>query len=210
MGSLSTLLTARAPIGATGPAGATGVGVNGASGIQGATGVGINGATGPAGTSGGITSGTAQASTSGTSFDFTGIPSGAKRITVMFSGVSTNGTSPVQVRLGTASGIEATGYTGSQSVVQSATATGTMSTGFNIMTGTAGFIVLNGQMIISLISANSYVSTHIMGCTVNGQAETTYLGGGAKTLGGTLTQLRITTANGTDAFDAGSINILYE
>jgi hypothetical protein len=33
---------------------------------------------------------------------------------------------------------------------------------------------------------------------------------GSKTLSGTLDRVRITTVNGTDTFDAGSINILYE
>jgi hypothetical protein len=54
----------------------------------------------------GITSGTAVASTSGTSIDFTSIPLWVKRITVMFAGVSTNGTSPFLVQLGDAGGIE--------------------------------------------------------------------------------------------------------
>jgi hypothetical protein len=60
----------------------------------------------------GITSGTAVASTSGVSIDFTSIPSWVKRITVMFSGVSTNGTSPLQVQLGTSGGVDATSYIG--------------------------------------------------------------------------------------------------
>jgi hypothetical protein len=34
--------------------------------------------------------------------------------------------------------------------------------------------------------------------------------GGFVPLSGTLDRVRITTANGTDTFDAGSINILYE
>ena len=38
---------------------------------------------------------TAQNTTSGTSIDFTGIPSWVKRITVMFQGVSTTGSSQV-------------------------------------------------------------------------------------------------------------------
>jgi hypothetical protein len=33
---------------------------------------------------------------------------------------------------------------------------------------------------------------------------------GTKTLSDTLTQIRITTVNGTDTFDAGSVNIIYE
>jgi hypothetical protein len=34
--------------------------------------------------------------------------------------------------------------------------------------------------------------------------------GGSVTLSGTLDRVRITTVSGTDTFDAGSINILYE
>jgi hypothetical protein len=33
---------------------------------------------------------------------------------------------------------------------------------------------------------------------------------GTKSLSATLDRIRITTVNGTDTFDAGSINILYE
>ena len=51
----------------------------------------------------GLQTGTAVASTSGTSNDFTSIPSWVKRITVMFNGVSTNGTSPVQLQIGAGS-----------------------------------------------------------------------------------------------------------
>jgi hypothetical protein len=55
-------------------------------------------------------SGTAVASTSGTSIDFTSIPAWVKKITVMFDRVSTNGTSFVQVQLGTSGGFVITGY----------------------------------------------------------------------------------------------------
>jgi hypothetical protein len=40
--------------------------------------------------------------------------------------------------------------------------------------------------------------------------RTFFLVSGSKVLSDTLTQVRITTANGTDAFDAGSINIIFE
>jgi hypothetical protein len=33
---------------------------------------------------------------------------------------------------------------------------------------------------------------------------------GSVTLSGTLDRIRLTTANGTDTFDAGSVNIMYE
>ena len=59
-----------------------------------------------------IVRGTAVASTSGTSIDFTGIPAWVERITVMFSGVSGSGTSNFLLQIGDAGGIENTGYSG--------------------------------------------------------------------------------------------------
>lgn len=133
---------------------------------------------------------------SGTSVDFTKIPSWAKKITVMFNGVSTNGTSLVQVQLGTSSGFITTGY---------ASAGGSV-TGFSIAGSVAASDVRYGSSIISLLGSNIWTVTG--GCVVNG---TTFgATAGAVTLSGTLDMIRITTVNGTDTFDAGAINILVE
>ena len=163
-----------------------------------------NGAT--AGTTefaGSITSGTAVASTSGTSIDFTGIPSYVKRITVMFAGVSTNGASFKRVQIGTSGGIETTGYLGSDSQnAIPATTTG----GFDIASNAAPD-VLHGAMMLMNISGNTWVCVLMTGKSDYGTIHT---GGFSKPLAGTLDRVRITTVNGTDTFDAGSINILYE
>ena len=152
-----------------------------------------------------ITSGIAQNSTSGTSITFTGIPSWAKRVTVMFNQVSTNGTSHYLVQLGTAGGIVTTGYT-----AECYNCSGPGST-----TSTAGFIAIQqgaayavaGQLVFSPVdSSNNYVGTGML-TTPNYVADVI---GGNISLGGTLDRVRITTVNGTDTFDAGSINILYE
>ena len=153
-----------------------------------------------------ITSATAKASTSGTSIDFTGIPSWAKRITVMLSGVSTNGTSNLQIQLGSGS-ITTSGYT--------STAASTYGAGTAINTSTAGLIstveiqaagVLFGNAIICLQnSSNGFTSSSVL----SGNSRMQYASGGV-TLSGTLDRVRITTVNGTDVFDAGSINIMYE
>lgn len=152
-----------------------------------------------------IVSGTAVASTSGTSIDFTLIPNWVKRITVMLRGVSTNGSSPVQIQLGDSGGIEITGYVGSSRFAGAATS---FSAGFLLETtgGTASY-VREATYIFNNISGNNW-----MGFCLNGlsnQPEVFYAAG-SKQLSDVLTQLRITTANGTDAFDAGTINILYE
>ena len=160
---------------------------------------------------GGITSGTAVASTSGTSIDFTGIPSWVKRVTVMFSGVSTNGTSLPQIQLGDSGGVETTGYTaGSSTVAPSSIATTSYTTGFVIRTDALAAIVMDGFITVNLISSST--NTWAAGGTIYAPTPSAYLAlvAGGKSLSATLDRVRITTVNGTDTFDAGSINILYE
>jgi hypothetical protein len=155
-----------------------------------------------------LTSDTAQASTSGTSIDFTSIPSWVKRVTVMFSGVSTNGTSIPQIQLGSGS-FTTSGYIGSSFVGPngSSPAGAVNSAGFLIGGNSGAGYSRSGIMIINLLTGNTWVSSHTMGDNVNNYV---YWGGGSIALGGVLDRVRITTVNGTDTFDAGSINIMYE
>jgi len=156
-----------------------------------------------------LTSGTAVASTSGTSIDFTSIPSWVKRITVIFSNVSTNGTSGILVRLGTSGGIVSTGYISTSVTLDSSgnSAGQTGTAGFNYYNDNASYAHY-GSMTLSLVDStnNIWVSNHV------GRFSTTNMvsGGGGLTLSSVLTQVRITTVNGTNTFDAGSINIFYE
>ena len=154
-----------------------------------------------------IVSGTAVASTSGTSIDFTGIPSWVKRITVMFSGVSTNGTSIIQLQLGDSGGIETTGYTSGAWLANTTNANST--TGLIISGANAANFLFDGNMIVCLVDSatNKWSFSSTMSGSVSGMNS---MGGGAKSLSATLDRVRITTVNGTDTFDAGSINILYE
>ena len=163
-------------------------------------------------TVGNINSRTAQASTSGTSIDFTSIPSGTKRITVMFNGVSTSGSSVPQIRLGSGS-VDATGYTQANGQVVNAGATvisNNPTTGFGLNGNiwSSGVVIVGKIEFVLLNSAtNLWIATGVLGRTDSGGIE---LLGGAKTLSGVLDRIRITTVNGTDTFTAGSINILYE
>ena len=159
-----------------------------------------------AGTLAPIVSATAQASTSGTVIDFTGIPSWVKRITVMFSGVSTSGTSPILIQLGDSGGVENTGYVSLAAQITTSTVANTTSTaGLIQVFGAIAANTLNGSTIISLLNSNNWVS---QGCAAYTDRQAT--SGGSKTLSATLDRIRITTVNGTDTFDAGTINILYE
>jgi hypothetical protein len=168
----------------------------------------LNGAVMTAMASSVLTTGTAQASTSGTSIDFTGIPSWVKRITVMFNGVSTNGTSNKQIQLGDSGGFETTGYLGASVQLTDAASVNaaTITTGFGIRSPLAADTI-NGAVVITNLTSNTWVA---QGALTDSSRGAGYLVGGAKALSDVLTQVRITTVNGTDAFDAGSINILYE
>jgi hypothetical protein len=165
--------------------------------------------TASSGVSGSIRSGTAVASTSGTSIDFTSLPTGLKRITVMFQGVSTNGTSPLQIQIGAGS-ITTSGYLGVVSNASSTVATETRTSGFPVMHANAqtADATVHGNALIALQNTNAWVENCVVGKT--GSVNVTCFGGGSITLGGTLDRVRITTVNGTDTFDAGSINILFE
>jgi hypothetical protein len=154
----------------------------------------------------GITSGTAVASTSGTSIDFTGIPSWVKRITVMFNGVSTSGTSLIRFQLGDSGGIETTGYAGVCSQVGGAASSAASTSGFDSNGDNNAAFLRYGSLVFTSLGSNTWT---LCGC-YNIVTAFSYLFSGAKTLSDTLTQIRITTVNGTDTFDAGSINILYE
>jgi hypothetical protein len=151
-----------------------------------------------------IVSGTAVASTSGTAIDFTGIPSWVKRVTVMFDGVSTTSTSPIGVAVGTSAGFITSGYQGGASN-QSATFTANTNC-LLINTASIAAGAYRGHAILTLISSNRW----IFSAGVQNGSTNLAGAGGAITLSGTLDRVRITTVNGTDTFDAGSINIMYE
>jgi hypothetical protein len=152
-----------------------------------------------------ITAMTAQATTSGTFKDFTGIPAGVERITVMLNGVSTNSTSLGIVQLGTSGGIQTSGYLGRTNDVS--TGTIAYSTGFNLSSDNAAANVYYGTITLTLLTPNNWTVTGILSRT---DGNNQYRMAGGVTLGSVLDRVRITTVNGTDAFDAGSINILYE
>ena len=158
----------------------------------------------------GITLATEQASTSGTSIDFTGIPAGVKRITIMFKGVSTNGTSNPQIQIGDSGGVETTSYTSvSASVVNASASVVTASTtGFLLAATNGAASVFDGSITLSL--ENSGAFSWVFSGTITGGPNVNHSNAGSKSLSAELDRVRITTVNGTDAFDAGAINISYE
>ena len=154
-----------------------------------------------------LTSGTAVASTSGTAIDFTGIPSWVKRVTVVLQGISTDGSSAYLVRLGTSGGVVTSGYVSSGNQLNPTSSSTSSTAGFNFVIDSAGYIC-TGNIVFNNISSNTWVASYTLSLT--GVATGSAVGGGQIALGGTLDRVRITTVNGTDTFDAGTVNILFE
>ena len=153
-----------------------------------------------------LTQATSVASTSGTSIDFTGIPSWAKRITVMFNGVSTNGSSQVIIQLGDSGGVETSGYIGGASYSTAASSSWSSGIMWADTSSAVAAYVRHGTIIISNLNSNVWTAFGVNSNTLG----YTFVTSGTKELSATLDRVRITTVNGTDTFDAGSINIMYE
>ena len=153
-----------------------------------------------------ITNGTAVATTSGTAIDFTSIPSGVKRISMMFNQVSCNGTAPRLIQIGTSSGLVTSGYISSGSH-QGASQGGVQSTA-GFLCG-AGGAVLNktvGIVTIQTLGSNIWAMSTT---NADGTANFTKTGGGSITLGAVLDSVRLSTTSGA-TFDHGSVNIAWE
>lgn len=154
-----------------------------------------------------LVSGTSVSSTSGTSIAFTNIPSWVNCLTMMFSGVSVSGTSLPQVQLGDSDGYEITEYGGrSQNLTTSpGSAVTANDTGFKIQSATATNEIF-GVFVFRKVSGNTWLASGQFTQSATASSWCT----GNKTLSGTLDRIRITTVNGTDTFDGGSINIMYQ
>ena len=143
--------------------------------------------------------------------DFLSIPSWVKRITLMLNGVSTNGTSPIQLQIGSGS-IDATSYVTVSSVIGTSSAAGgsALTTAWLLVTGLSymsASYALSGAITLVLSGSNTWIAT---GATSSATYPYQFFLSGTKTLSGALDRLRISTTGGTETFDAGSINILYE
>jgi len=152
----------------------------------------------------GIRLGTAQSPLSGTSVDFVGIPPGASRITVMLSGVSTNGGSSIQVQLGSGS-IETTGYNGAAEINAASTAN---TTGLQVNRGQDAASLTTGSATLNRIDGNRWIISGTF--WLDNVNRVGYVAGGKTVVAGAIDRIRVTTVNGTDTFDAGTANISWE
>jgi len=152
-----------------------------------------------------LTQGTVQSSTSGTAITFTGIPSTAKRVTVVFSGVSSGAADDLWLRMGTSGGIESTGYVGGSGVA-GGTSSVNWSSAIICHINIAATDIAGGAITLTNVTSNTWAISGGTGTSPNGRP---CFAAGSKSLSGVLTQVQVLWSAGA-SFDAGSINILYE
>jgi len=154
-----------------------------------------------------IVQSTSQPTTSGSAFLFTGIPSYAKRVTIIFNGVGQTGTVNGLVQIGSGS-IASSGY------VSAALSTQSAASGSASSTSTAGFIIwdaynsfpFSGQVVLLNISGTTWIAS---GYLVNTGGSRGAMSSGSVTLSGTLDRVNITGVT-APTFNAGAINVIYE
>ena len=164
-----------------------------------------------------ITYSTAQATTSGTSpIEFTDVPTGVKKITIIFDDVGTDTASDiVNVQLSTSASYVITGYVSTSTRTQH----GSTSVSQNI---TDGFIIgqldnaskaLTGHAVLHNVSGNRWLLSGVCSSTAVGDQNRSWNFGGFLDLGGTIDKLQIrghSGASATYSWDSGQINVMYE
>jgi hypothetical protein len=148
-------------------------------------------------------------STSGTSIDFTGIPSWAKRITLVFNQTSLSGSANILVQIGSGSFVTSSYASASIRSTTGATNASSSTSGFMLQTANAGEAICGTMNLMNIGSGINWISSHAIGNTAS-SIFGLHGGGASPTLSGVLDRVRITSSNGTDTFDAGSIGLFYE
>ena len=138
-----------------------------------------------AGQNSAITAATAQASTSGTSIDFTSIPSWVKRVTVMFNGVSLSGSAYIRIQAGVSGTPTTTGYSSYSSLIAAASAVNSIASTSGIdLFGTNASYTISGALRFQNVTGNVWVIEGVTSSPVSGTY--TQMSAGSITLSGTL------------------------
>ena len=155
-----------------------------------------------------LTSAGEVATTSGTSVVLaTGLPSWVKSFSIVMSGMSTNGTSPINIQFGTDSNWVTTGYVSGSDNYTSGIAPATSTIGFRIGRSTGAGNTINAIYTIALMGGTNNWVGQLNGILDTG---TSLLFGGGTIDLADVTAIRLTTAGGANLFDAGSAVVWYE
>jgi hypothetical protein len=151
-----------------------------------------------------------QRTASGTSVTLaTNIPSWVESVSVVFSTVSTNGTSPFIIRFGTGTAptYVTSGYTSVSDNYSTSEAPASSSVGFRVGRSIAAASSATAIYTFFLLGTNKWVGQ------LNGILDagaSVLIGGGVVSLPSALTSILFTTEGGVNTFDGGTITVWYE
>lgn len=141
--------------------------------------------------------------------DFLGIPSWARRVSINLTEVSTDGTSAIVLQAGTVSGVVSSGYDDSAARIMGSTAATVSSggIGFTISYVSSATNESTGRAVLEHVGSNVWVCSGAT--TITTQNGITSFAGRVQ-LGSALDRIRLLTFNGSDQFDSGAVNVLWE
>ena len=148
--------------------------------------------------------GTPVSTASGSSAAFTGLPTGIRRITLNFAGVSLNGSDNLRVQIGDSGGYKTSGYLGT---TDDRVTTSNLSSGFDLLTGGATFIA-HGRIDLELQNASTNTWTATGFIMNSASASNPRVVAGSVALSGALDRIKVI-PSGANSFDAGEVNITY-
>jgi hypothetical protein len=123
-------------------------------------------------------------------------------------GVTTVGSGIPAIRAGVGS-YEATGYSGATVKVGSANTTdgaASATTSWDIINSASSSYIYTGQLVITKVSGNQYIISGLLQYGTNDGL----IVNGIKTFSGPITQLQLQMQTGTDTFNGGTMNIMWE
>ena len=158
-----------------------------------------------------ISLGSAVATTSGASVSLiTGLPAGVREVECNLAGVSSSGTSNWQLQFGPSGGVETTGYAGATGTADNNGGTPTVhSAGILLAVPPVAAGLYSGWIRLTLLNASTNLWSYSF-CVCRSDTATIFIGAGSKALAGAIDQVSLTTAGGSDTFDAGSANVNYK
>lgn len=143
-----------------------------------------------------------------TEMDYFLIPEGVRQVVVMFNGLSTNGTSPIIVQIGSNIGLVTSGYFSGLSRMESSSInTTTVSSGIAGINIAAASDAVYGSIILNAadVLQSEWMAQGAGYYRTNGGWST----GGFGLSGNPLARVRVTTVGGTNTFDAGEIALSW-
>jgi hypothetical protein len=138
----------------------------------------------------------------------TGIPAGVSHVRVLLDGVSITTTDPWYVRVGSTSGLLATGYQSASAIVSTAgTATAYSTIGFILHVAQPGRLV-HGSMLLSRLTSHQWVASYALSA-IEGTTGYGMSGGGTALLDADIDRVSITTT-GVQVFDSGQASVHWD